>query len=159
MSTPGDSRIAQVLAMVGASAPAVARDEYEELYDEFAEEVLATGRIPGMSSVREDRSSAGILDGHVALGMGLTVVGEIAWKLMSVATDMAVERGLRDAASFLRRCLRGEREVSAQELADRITRAGLSTLVDAETLVLVVRLQAEALADHADRQPVDPDRA
>ncbi|MER8158352.1 hypothetical protein [Streptomyces sp. NPDC094472] len=159
MTELDDAAIERILTMVDASARAVAEDEHEELFEEFAEETRARRRVPGAGEFFDDVSGAPAVDTHVYLTIGLSVLGQIAFTVLSTATDMAVQRGLRDAVGYLRRCLRGdaatggtadgtdtEDEDSAAGLARRVTvEVMLPAEVDPATVRAVVRIQAEAL--------------
>ncbi|MGW5449204.1 hypothetical protein [Streptomyces asiaticus] len=153
-----DAAIERILTMVDASARTVAEDEHEELFEEFAEELRAGRRVPGAGEFFDDLSGAPAVDTHVYLTIGLSVLGQIAFTVLSTATDMAVQRGVRDAVGYLRRCLRGdaasggtepeggENEDSAAGLARRVTvELRLPPEVDPATVRTVVRIQAEAL--------------
>ncbi|GAA3353592.1 hypothetical protein GCM10017744_007640 [Streptomyces antimycoticus] len=160
MTELDDAAIERILTMVDASARAVAEDEHEELFEEFTEETRARRRVPGDGEFFDDLSGAPAVDTHVYLTIGLSVLGQIAFTVLSTATDMAVQRGLRDAVGYLRRCLRGdaatggtaggtdtEDEDSTAGLARRVTvELMLPPEVDPDTVRAVVRIQAEALS-------------
>ncbi|MET7935876.1 hypothetical protein [Streptomyces sp. NPDC005322] len=159
MTQLSDAAIERILTMVEASAAAVAADEHEELFEEFAEEMRAGRRVPGAGDFFDDHSGAPAVDTHVCLTIGLSVLGQIAFKVLSTATDMAIERGVRDAVSYLRRSLRGADAGTGPDgdsttdgtdgtapLAQRVTvELRLPAEVDADTVRAVVRIQAEAL--------------
>ncbi|KAK1185402.1 hypothetical protein B7755_049405 [Streptomyces sp. NBS 14/10] len=153
-----DVDIERILAMVDASAAVVAPEDREDLFSEFAEDMRESGRIPGEDSALADDADAGIADTHVFLGIGLTLLGQIAVKVVSVATDMAVERGIREALTFVVKLFRGSEpgEDSPDDVADAVTRQlAVPAELDEETLRLIVRSQLEAWA-RAEGQPVDP---
>ncbi|WP_432590175.1 hypothetical protein ABVG11_35750 [Streptomyces sp. HD1123-B1] len=163
MTGLSDTTIERILTMVDASALAVAEEEHEELFDEFAEELRAGRRVPGAGEFFDDTSGAPAVDTHVYLAIGLSVLGQIAFKVLSTATDMAIERGLRDAIGYLTRCLRGgddgEGDDSGEDgtaaLAHRVTvELRLPPEVDPETVRAVVRIQAEAVVRAASAPPV-----
>ncbi|MBO3678861.1 hypothetical protein [Streptomyces sp. NEAU-YJ-81] len=156
MTELDDAAIERILTMVDASARAVAEDEHEELFGEFAEETRARRRVPGAGEFFDDVSGAPAVDTHVYLTIGLSVLGQIAFTVLSTATDMALQRGLRDAVGYLKRCVRGdaatggtdteEDEDSTAGLARRVTvELMLPPEVDPDTVRAVVRIQAEAL--------------
>ncbi|MBU3864095.1 hypothetical protein KN815_08395 [Streptomyces sp. 4503] len=156
MTELDDAAIERILTMVDASARAVAEDEHEELFEEFAEETRTRRRVPGAGEFFDDLSGAPAVDTHVYLTIGLSLLGQIAFTVLSTATDMAVQRGLRDAVGYLGRCLRGDSatggtdteqdEDSTAGLARRVTvELLLPPEVDPDTVRAVVRIQAEAL--------------
>ncbi|QKV96905.1 hypothetical protein HUT19_38715 [Streptomyces sp. NA02950] len=162
MTGLSDTTIERILTMVDASALAVAEEEHQELFEEFAEELRAGRRVPGAGEFFDDTSGAPAVDTHVYLTIGLSVLGQIAFKVLSTATDMAIEHGLRDALGYLTRCLRGgdagEGDDGAEDdgadgtvaLAQRVTvELPLPPEVDPETVRAVVRIQAEALVRSA----------
>ncbi|MFD5385090.1 hypothetical protein ACFWMG_09025 [Streptomyces sp. NPDC127074] len=155
MTELDDAAIERILTMVDASARAVAEDEHEELFEEFAEETRARRRVPGAGEFFDDLSGAPAVDTHVYLTIGLSLLGQIAFTVLSTATDMAVQRGLRDAVGYLRRCLRGDAAPGGTDTEDEESTAGLARRVtvelllppevDPDTVRAVVRIQAEAL--------------
>ncbi|MYU09927.1 hypothetical protein GTZ78_04260 [Streptomyces sp. SID8361] len=156
MTELDDAAIERILTMVDASARAVAEDEHQELFEEFAEEMRAARRVPGAGEFFDDLSGAPAVDTHVYLTIGLSLLGQIAFKVLSTATDMAVQRGVRDAVGYLRRCLRGDATEDGTDtredgdstagLARRVTvELRLPPEVDPDTVRAVVRIQAEAL--------------
>ncbi|AQW55615.1 hypothetical protein ACIQPP_07225 [Streptomyces violaceusniger] len=149
MTELDDAAIERILTMVDASARAVAEDEHEELFEEFAEEARARRRVPGAGEFFDDLSGAPAVDTHVYLTIGLSVLGQIAFTVLSTATDMALQRGLRDAVGYLKRCVRGdaatggtgteEGEDSTAGLARRVTVELMLPLeVDPDTVRTVV---------------------
>ncbi|MFF3870330.1 hypothetical protein [Streptomyces sp. NPDC001978] len=66
--------VERILAMVDASAAVVAPEDREDLFEEFAEDLRETGRVPGDESAPLDDADAGIADTHVFLGIGLTLL-------------------------------------------------------------------------------------
>ncbi|MFE6774531.1 hypothetical protein [Streptomyces sp. NPDC057702] len=110
MKDEHEAAVARVLTMVDASAAVVAPEERDDLFDEFAEDMRESGRVPGEDSAWDDGADADIADAQVFLGIGLTLLGQIAVKVVSVATDMALERGVRDAARYVVGLARGERD-------------------------------------------------
>ncbi|MET7762764.1 hypothetical protein [Streptomyces sp. NPDC005336] len=158
MTGLSDAAIERILTMVDASAAAVAAEEHEELFEEFAEEMRAGRRVPGAGDFFDDHSGAPAVDTHVYLTIGLSVLGQIAFKVLSTATDMAIQRGVRDAVAYLRRCLRGaggdDSADGTAPLAQRVTvELRLPAEVDPDTVRAVVRIQAEALV----RSEPDPE--
>ncbi|MBL1100316.1 hypothetical protein [Streptomyces coffeae] len=165
MTGLSDTTIKRILTMVDASALAVAEEEHEELFEEFAEELRAGRRVPGAGEFFDDTSGAPAVDTHVYLTIGLSVLGQIAFKVLSTATDMAIERGLRDAVGYLTRCLRGgdggEGDDGGEDgtvaIAQRVTvELRLPPEVDPETVRTVVRIQAEALVRSAGEPAGEP---
>ncbi|CDR02569.1 predicted protein [Streptomyces iranensis] len=165
-----DAAIERILTMVDASARTVAEDEHEELFEEFAEEMRAGRRVPGAGEFFDDLSGAPAVDTHVYLTIGLSVLGQIAFTVLSTATEMAVQRGVRDAVGYLKRCLRGDtasggtgtegggNEDGAAGLARRVTvELRLPPEVDPATVRAVVRIQAEALIHSESGPEPDPD--
>lgn len=104
-----EAAVERVLTMVDASAAVVAPDERDDLLAEFAEDLRETGLIPGVDGAWDDDADADIADAQVFLGIGLTLLGQIAVKVISVATDLAVEHGVREAASYVVGLVRGDR--------------------------------------------------
>lgn len=100
--------VERVLAMVDASAALVAPEDRDDLFEEFAAEMRETGQVPGEDGAWDDAADADIADAHVFLGIGLTLLAQVAVKVVSAVTDMAVERGIREAATYLRGLVRGE---------------------------------------------------
>ncbi|MGW0628799.1 hypothetical protein [Streptomyces sp. NPDC002758] len=147
--------VERILAMVDASAAVVAPEDREDLFEEFAEDLRETGRVPGDESAPLDDADAGIADTHVFLGIGLTLLGQLAVKVVSVVTDMAVERGIREAVAFVVKLLRGDEpgQPSVDDVADAIApRLPASAELDEETLRVIVRSQLEAWARAESRQ-------
>ncbi|GCD92596.1 hypothetical protein [Embleya hyalina] len=102
MQPLAEDEIELVLVMVDAAAAVVAPEDREDLFDDFAEDMRESGLVPGAESVDVDESDAALVDGHVFLGIGLTVLGQIAYRVLAVATDIAINRGLRDAVGYAR---------------------------------------------------------
>lgn len=138
--------VERLLAMVDASARVVAPEEHEDLFEEFAEEFREGGVVPGADPGPVDDADTGIVDTHVFLGIGLTLLGQIAVKVVSVATDMALERGIREATAYVVKLFRGS-DATADEAAATVTsRLPETPGIDEETLRRVVRAQLEAWA-------------
>ncbi|MFF0203931.1 hypothetical protein [Streptomyces sp. NPDC005017] len=57
-----DVLVERVVLMVDASARVVAPEEHDDLFEEFAEDLRASGRIPGADSGHVDEAAPGIAD-------------------------------------------------------------------------------------------------
>jgi len=106
--------------MVDASARAMAPEEREDAFDEFAELLRRNKAVPGFDLDASDRSRADIVDASVFLGVGLTLLGIIASKVLSVALDMAIKEGLSGALAALRRHFRRDDPSSVKGIAEEV---------------------------------------
>jgi hypothetical protein len=134
-----------VLAMVDAAARSVAPEEYRDAFEDYAAQARVTGVLPGTGGgAGSDRSAAGIADGAIYLGMGLSLLGHLGLRVLMVATDMAIKKGLADAGSLVRRLLK--RKDAVEALAEQVVdSADPPAGADRATLVQVVVIQIQVL--------------
>ncbi|WP_344902246.1 hypothetical protein [Actinomadura meridiana] len=153
-----DDQIEQILAMVDASAAAVAPDEREDSFDDYADLMRHEHVLPGTETQPVDPSAAGIADSFIFLGMGLAFLGQVAFNVLNIATDMAIERGVESAAAFLRRKIRKETDPDpAEEITRRILlHAELPPEVDVQELRLVITIQVTVIQTGTEQQPPTP---
>jgi len=132
--------------MVDASAAAVAPGEREDAFEDYADQLRHDRVLPGTAARPADGSAAGIADAYIFLGMGLSFLGQLAFNVLSVATDMAVERGIENAVTYLReRFRKGDPELPG-EITDRVVSVGeLPPDVDLQELRTVISIQVTVL--------------
>lgn len=140
------AEIESVLAMVAAAAEAVAPEEYDDAFEEYARQARATGVLPGSVDVGADRSAAGIADGAIFLGMGLALLGHLGGRVLAIATDLAIKKGLADAGSLARRLLHGGDREEVEAMAEQVVdSADPPAAADRQALVQVVIIQIQVL--------------
>lgn len=76
--------------------------------------------VPGSGLDASDRSRADIVDASIFLGVGLTLLGMIATRVLSVALDMAIKEGLTGALAVLRRHFRRDDPSSVKGIAEKV---------------------------------------
>ena len=136
----------QVVAMVEAAARVVALEEYEDAFDEYARVLRSTRVAPGAARHSSDKSAAGIAETSIFLGVGLAVLGQIATRVLSVASDMAIKKGLTDAAAYLRKLRHDKDDAALDAVAARvIATVEVPAAVDSSVITRVVQLQIEVL--------------
>ena len=132
-----------VLAMVDAAARSVAPEEYHDAFEDYASQARATGVPPGTGAA----GAAGIADAAIFLGMGLALLGHLGMRVLAVATDMAIKKGLADAGSLARRLLRRRDRGAVEAMAEQVLdSADPPAGADRAMLVQVVIIQIQALA-------------
>ncbi|HKT03253.1 MAG TPA: hypothetical protein VJT31_27305 [Rugosimonospora sp.] len=149
-----EDQVRLVLAMVDASAAVLAPDERDEDFDEYADVVRRTGRVPGFDPKGSDGSAAGMFDASLFLGVGLAFLGQIAMLTLAKVTDMAIEKGLSSAGELVRRVWRargpGAEPDSVDGLVAELTRRTVAAVgsveeVPAGQVEVIVTLQVRAL--------------
>lgn len=134
-----------VLAMVDAAGQAVAPDEHRDLFDDYARLLRTTRVLPDAAGTDADDRAAGIADGPIFRGVGLALLGHLAGRLLAIATDLALEKGLTGAATLVGTLRRGDRE-DVEALAERtVTAVNAPPEADRSVLVHVVLIQIEVL--------------
>lgn len=135
-----------VLAMVDAAARSVAPEEYHDAFEDYASQARATGVPPGTGIAGADRSAAGIADAAIFLGMGLALLGHLGVRVLAVATDMAIKKGMADAGSLARRLLRRRDRGAVEAMAEQVLdSADPPAGADRAMLVQVVIIQIQVL--------------
>jgi hypothetical protein len=146
----------QILVMVDASAKIIASEERDDAFDEFAELVRRNKAVPGAGPTASDRSRADIVDASIFLGVGLTLLGMIASRALSVALDMAIEEGLTDALAFLRRRFRPDDPSSLKTITDEVAASPqISQQVTSPVVQQIVFIQIAAVL----REDADDERS
>lgn len=133
-----------VIAMVDEAGQAVAPDEHRDLFDDYAQLLRTTRVLPAAHPNAAD--DANLPDGTVDFGVGLTLLGQLAGRLLAIAYARAAEEHLTDAATFASTLLR-RRDQQAVEALARETLAATDTPKGADWAVLmhVVLIQINVL--------------
>ncbi|MFC4054633.1 hypothetical protein ACFOY4_33505 [Actinomadura syzygii] len=142
-----DEQVERILAMVDASAAAVAPDERDDSFDDYADLMRTERILPGTESHPVDDSAAGLADALIFLGMGLTFLGHVAFTVLNVATNMAIERGVENAVTYLRKKFRKDEIVD--HVMEELT---LPPEVDPSEMRTVIVIQVTVLLDGDDAE-------
>lgn len=104
------------LAMTEAAARDFAPDAYNQDFADYARVFTALGHPPDFDPMAEDADSAGALDVLLLDGLGLATLGHVALYVLSVLTDLGIEKAAEHGTERLRhrfRRRRGKHEAGA----------------------------------------------
>lgn len=123
-----------VLAMVDEAGQAVAPDEHRDLFADYAQLLRSTRVLPAARVNATDDAS--LPEGTLVFGVGLTLLGQLAARLLAIANARASEEHLPDAATFVSALLRRRDHEGVEALAEQ-TLAATDTPRAADWAVLM----------------------